>query len=266
MTRALLCLLVVAGCGQGGGAPAVTVAADTTATPTLSFGADWSVTQSGPVVAGGQAVVHYDLARLPGCRASYAGSPAWDIEAFWSVDGGVAYDQPVTALVGGQRVGADITIDVPPGRDLALWFHASDEGGCDEWDSSYGHNFHFALQPGAPIVRFDWPDWSDAVAGTLAAGGDLIVDYDIRRLPFCRQDYNGLQTWDVTVGYRFDGGAAAQASLTRVVGGGQRVQAPARLSAPAGARTLELWFENSDRTGCDRWDSAYGANYAFSLR
>ena len=78
------------------------------------------------------------------------GQPAWDIEARWSTDGGIEHAQPVTAVVSGQRVGVDITIDVPPGHDLALWFHNSDESGCSDWDSNWGHNFHFALSPGAP--------------------------------------------------------------------------------------------------------------------
>src|SRR5262249_45642799 len=99
----------------------------------------------------------------------------------------------------------------------------------------------------------------------FVAGGDILVDYDIRRLPFCRQDYNGLQTWDVTVGYSFDGGPAATASLTRSPNDYTRIQSPARIAVPQGATTVDLWFENHDRTGCQSWDSAFGANYHFSI-
>jgi hypothetical protein len=263
----LLLVFLVAGCGgQVQNGASELRAAATTALPTLSFGADWSVTQSAPVVSGGKATVHYDIARQPRCRTWYMGQPAWDIEARWSSDGGIEHAQPVTAVVNGQRVGVDITIDVPPGHDLALWFHNSDESGCSDWDSNYGRNFHFALAPGAPALHFAWPGWSWSVDGAPAAGGDLVVDYDIRRQPYCRQDYNGLQTWDVTVGYRFDGGAAASASLTTTPTDYQRVQAPARLTVPAGARAMELWFENHDRTGCQTWDSSYGNNYRVTLR
>jgi hypothetical protein len=269
MTRyfVLVCLWLVGCGGQPGSVAAALQSADGGAAPTLAFAADWSVTQSAPIVSGGQAVIHYDLARLPHCRAWYRGYPAWDIVAYWSTDGGPGASAPVTMLTADrQRVATDVAITVAPGHDLALWFHASDEGGCSEWDSDYGRDFHVALAPGLPTVHFRWPDFSDDVDGTLAAGAELVIDYDLRRLPWCRQDYNGHPTWDVTVGYRFDGGAAATASLTTTPSDYQRVQAPARITAPAGAHTMELWFENHDRTGCQRWDSAYGANYSFALQ
>jgi hypothetical protein len=241
------------------------VAADSVAAPTLSFAADWSVTQSAPVVSGGKATIQYDIARLPHCRTQYHGGPAWGISAYWAVDGGPAFTAPVTQFQGGVNIVVDPTFDVPPGGDLAVWFLNSDEGGCSEWDSNFGRNFHFALVADAPALHFRWPGWSEDQSAPLAAGRDFVVDYDVRRLPNCRQDYNGYQTWDVTVGYRFDGGAAGSASLTATPSDYQRVQAPARISAPAGARAVELWFENHDRTGCQAWDSAYGANYRFSL-
>ena len=264
--RFTIFLVAVAGCAGQVGAPDETRAAATQPTPTLSFNADWTVTSSMPPMSGGKAVVHYDIARLPHCRAWYMGYPAWDIVASWATDGGTAHAQPVTQIVNGQRVGADIVIDVPPGHDLALWFHASDESDCSEWDSDYGRNFHFVLQAGAPTVHFAWPGWSWSVDGTPAAGAALMIDYDIRRLPNCRQDYNGVQTWDVTVGYQLDVGNAASASLTTTTPDGQRVQAPALIMVPSGARAMQLWFENHDRTGCQIWDSAYGANYPITLQ
>jgi hypothetical protein len=233
--------------------------------PTLGFAADWSVAASGPIVSGGPAIVHYDVARLPDCRAVYHGFPAWGINAYYAVDGGPAFTVPVTQLQNGAVVGVDASFTVPPGQDLALWFHASDEYGCSQWDSAYGANFHFALAAGSPAIHFRWPAFTDDVSAPLAAGGDLLVDYDIRRLPTCRQDYNGAQTWDVLVDYRFDGGATASASLTTALSDYERVQAPARLHVPDDARTIELWFDNHDRTGCQAWDSAYGANYRFDL-
>ncbi|HEX8952077.1 MAG TPA: DUF6209 family protein, partial [Polyangia bacterium] len=257
MKRLVLVLFVLSGCSGELRNPSSEVAsADTTTPPaTLTFAADWSVAQSAPVISGGKATLHYDPARLPNCRATYQGFPAWGITAYWAVDGGQAFSAPVTQFQGGQVVPIDATFAVPPGSDLAVWFFASDEYGCTQWDSSYGRNFHFALAADAPALHFRWPGWSDDASGPLVAGRDFLVDYDIRRLPYCRQDYNGLQTWDVTVGYRFDGGAAGSASLTSAPNDYQRVQAPARLTAPPGAQTVDLWFENHDRTGCQTWDS-----------
>ncbi len=258
---------IAAGCGgQLRNQDSEIVAADSAPPPAvLTFAADWSVTQSAPIIAGGKATIHYDIARLPQCRAQYHGGPAWGIVARWSVDGGYVFEAPVVQFQGGQNVPVDVAFDVPPGRDLAVWFYASDEGGCSQWDSSFGDNFHFALAETTPAVHFRWPGWNVDASPAPRAGSDLLVDYDIRRLPNCRQDYNGYQTWDVTVGYRFDGGAAASASLTIAPTDYQRIQHFARLSAPPGAKTIEMWFENHDRTGCQLWDSQYGNNYRFAL-
>jgi hypothetical protein len=269
--KRLACVLVVLALPACGGqlrnGDSEIASADTASpSPTLSFAADWSVTRSAPVVSGGTATIHYDLARLPKCRAQYQGGPAWGIVAYWAVDGGQAFTQAVEQYQGGVNVPIDVTFDVLPGSDLALWFFASDEFGCTQWDSNYGSNFHFAIEAGAPAVHFRWPVWSDDQSAPLQAGSDFLVDYDIRRLPYCRQAApNGVQSWDVTVGYRFDGGAAGSASLTSTPNQYQRVQAPARIAAPVGAQAVELWFENHDASGCQTWDSAYGANYRFDL-
>jgi hypothetical protein len=270
-----LCLLATAlslGCvantqkNDGESASANVTGAETTDLPVLAFGADWSVTQTGTLVAGGRAIVRYDVARLPKCRTYYRGHWAWDIVADYAADGGFAREVPLTKeLATGERVGVDVVIDVPIGRDLAVWFQSSDEGGCHEWDSSYGRNYHFAIESSGPALHFR-TDWSIGIEGTPASGGDVWIDYELARLATCRATYNGYQTWDVMVAYRFDGGPIQQASLTTVVGMTGRGPAPARLHVPAGARELTVWFENVDRSGCHAWDSAYGANYRFSLR
>ena len=233
--------------------------------PILEFDADWRVQQSNSVISGGNAIVHYDIARLPRCRATYMGFPAWDVLAYWSTDGGPAFSQSLTTVTAAGRVGIDITIEAPPGRDFAMWFYASDEYGCVQWDSNYGRNFHFPTEPGPPTIHFPFPGYAEHVDGTLAAGGTILVDYDIRRLAQCRQDVSGLQSWDVTLFYSFDDAPAQSLSVTRMSQNG-RVAAPALFSVPAGARALAVWFENSDRTGCTAWDSRYGDNYRFTLQ
>ncbi|MDB4965099.1 MAG: hypothetical protein JWN44_788 [Myxococcales bacterium] len=256
----------VAGCGGQLQPADAEVAAAETAPTLLSFNADWSVTQSAHVVSGGKATIHYDISRLPHCRAWYHGFPAWGISASWSVDGGNTFSEPITQRnAANELVPVDITFDVGSGHDLAVWFHASDEGGCSEWDSKYSFNYHFVLDAGPGAVHFRWPGWNVELFPQLHAGQEMLVDYDIRRLPGCRQSYNGLQTWDVTVGYRFDSGTSGSASLTASPADYERIQALARITPPVEARAVEMWFENHDRTGCQAWDSAYGANYRFDV-
>jgi hypothetical protein len=232
--------------------------------PTLGFDVDWSIAQSGPVVGGGTAVLHYDPARLPACRATYHGFPAWGIVGYWNADGGFGREVAVTQFQNGTVVPVDATIRVPFGRDLQVWFFASDEYGCTQWDSDYGRNFHFAITPPPePVIHFA-ADWSNHVDGTLGADRDLLVDYDLLRLPTCRATYNEYQTWEVTAHARFDDGTTADAPVTEVIDPNGRGPAPARFHAPAGTHAVELWFENTDRTGCQAWDSDYGQNYRFS--
>lgn len=258
-----LCVVLLAGCG--GASVGVVTSAEWSPPPVLSFNADFTETQSGPLVAGAQAVLHFDPARLPECRGVYQGVPAWTITGSFAADGGAATQ---VAMVGPSRagflVGVDQLITVPTGHDLAVWFENSDPLGCTAWDSDYGRNYHFAIgAPPAATLHFQ-AGYTTSVDGTPRAGAPLAVDFDLTRLPICRQDYNGLPTWDVAVDYRFDGGAIAQASLT-TIDGDTRVGAPARILVPAVAHTIELWFENWDRTGCHTWDSDYGRNYSFDL-
>ena len=165
--------------------------------------------------------------------------------------------------VGGQNIPVDAPITVPFGSDLAVWFFNSDEGGCTGWDSNYGRNFHFAIQPPPePVLHFR-ADWTQD--GNPRRGADFLVDYDLLRLPQCRAQYNGYQTWEITAHARFSDGSTQDAAVTQGVGLNGRDAAAARFHAPAGASSAELWFENTDRTGCHAWDSSYGQNYRFAL-
>jgi len=261
---AFVLALVLSGCGSGAPAGAV-ASADTQSAAWLSFGADWSVAQSAPLVGGAAATLHYDFARLPRCRAREDGVAAWNVYAGMNADGGPERDVVLTRTSATELEPIDATFTVPFGGDLAIWFHNSDAAGCSDWDSDYGRNFHFAIAaPDAAVIHFR-RDWTIFVDGALLPGRDVIIDYDLARAPFCRATESGNQTWDVLVDWRIGSGDVTQTSLTQVDASNQRVAAPARLHIPDGAHVLELWFENNDRTGCHQYDSAYGQNYSFHL-
>jgi hypothetical protein len=111
----------------------------------VTFDVD-GVAQSEAIRGGGEVIVHYDPARLSGCRATYNGLPAWNITAFMSVDGAEPTTFEVTRAEGGERVASDPTLAVPFGRDLAFWFFISDRYGCNQYDSNDGQNYHFAIE------------------------------------------------------------------------------------------------------------------------
>jgi hypothetical protein len=46
---------------------------------------------------------------------------------------------------------------------------------------------------------------------------------------------------------------------------GEMVAAPLIVEVPIDAAKIELWFQNTDHTGCVAWDSRYGQNYWFDV-
>jgi hypothetical protein len=228
---------------------------------TVRFNADWTVTQSGPLLVGGKVRFAYDAARLPGCRGDFNGKPGWAITGSYRLNAG-----PVGSFEAGGFSSSNGTnppvVTVDAAGDLAVWFQINSRWGCQEWDSAFGANYHFNVLA-TPHLQFA-KTGPVQVEGTLAGVPAVIVDYALERLPNCRQTYNGLATWDIVAFYRFDNGVEQSKSVT-VPAGVNRVAAPAELVVPQGAKSLELWFRNTDRTDCVAWDSQFGQNYRFSL-
>jgi len=112
----------------------------------LSFDADFSSSQSGPIHAGDKVVVHYDPSRLSQCSGSTGGHAAWGVTGHWQVDGGSVHDLMVSASDGSTLVASDPQIAMPRGRDLALWFEATSVWGCHAYDSAFGANYHFTIE------------------------------------------------------------------------------------------------------------------------
>ncbi|WP_257448685.1 DUF6209 family protein [Archangium lipolyticum] len=103
------------------------------------------------------------------------------------------------------------------------------------------------------------------VTGTLRAGQPLTIHYALDRLKKCRATYSGMDTWLIAVEYRFDYGTFQEAYVTNT-SGYRREPVPATITAPAGARTLELRFRNWDRGGCVAYDPSSWPIYTFTLQ
>jgi hypothetical protein len=133
-----------------------------------------------------------------------------------------------------------------------------------------GRGVRSARRPTA-TVRFE-ATGEPSLSGELRTGGRLIVDYDPVRLPDCRGSQAGLPAWDITVNARFHPGLQLYGGkLVRQVDAstGALLIPPApepyEVTVPAGAREVELWFQNIDAGGCRAWDSNGGANYWFHV-
>ena len=97
--------------------------------------------------------------------------------------------------------------------------------------------------------------WLEQQRGALVAGGLVSVDYTLARLGSCRG-----------AGFTLDAFAQLAPSGQLVSGSvvdGSGAAQPLTIAVPAGATSVALWFHNSDGSGCDAWDSNYGANWTF---
>lgn len=241
--------------------PLVLLAAPAAAQPTLTFGANWSVTLTGQPLVGSPFHIAYDTSRLPQCRGA-----SWGITGYYMTNHGTVQSFPVAdATTPGTSAVAVLTPAI--GGNMELWFQNWDSTGCSAWDSNLGWNFRTKVWQN-PTLTFN-ENWTHSLFGTLSGGSTLMVDYDIDRLGQCRAYYAQYTAWGVQVYYRIDGGPVQWASLT--VGWGEwdtefRAQAPAFIPIPAGASTLEMWFYNGDRKGCEAYDSRFGQNYHFTIQ
>ena len=107
-------------------------------------------------------------------------------------------------------------------------------------------------------------DWSERANGKIVAGLPIRIAYDVDRLTACRGYTNGSDVWAISGHVSFDGGPAQTFEVTRLVDG-RAVAVEAELEIPARAASVELWFTNSNRWGCNAYDSNEGANYQFDI-
>jgi hypothetical protein len=116
---------------------------------TLHFGADYAVTQSGPIYAGSRLRVVYDADRMPTCRGEQYGQPAWKVTGLYKVNGGETREFLAAGYVPAEPYPEIVVHEV---GDLELWFRNDNRWGCEAWDSDLGKNFHFEIKPspGAP--------------------------------------------------------------------------------------------------------------------
>jgi hypothetical protein len=272
---AQLVLALVVGCAAdttspgtaGGAGGSAGGKADDDSLVTLAFAADWSETQSAPLQSGAAVRVDYDVDRLPDCRGTQAGVPQWQVSAiYWGADG-EEQTLGLSEIAGDEVRPVDAVLTVPEGDSLEMYFYVSNRWGCIAYDSDFGANYHFDVEPrSTPATLVFSDDFEEPVLeGTLSAGGSVVVEYDLERLAECRSTRGAYPVWDVTVRHRFDGyGRDQESSVTRSSAGG-REPAPVTIRIPAEAGELELTFRNFDIYGCEAWDPAGGESYRFAL-
>lgn len=239
-----------------------------TETAVLAFHEDWRIEQTGRLVAGGAVRVEYDEARLTQCRGDQYGHPAWTITGYASLN---EQAPASTYLAGFSGAGQDeepiFALDQP--GDLAIWFQNVSVWGCSAFDSNFGTNFHFVVEPydgpgtngGKATLTFG-ADGTVELEGELHRGGQLRIEYDPSRLEQCRGDQGGIPQWAINGHYTIGGGAERSFYVAGLSPSGD-IDVPVIELDRTG--DLALWFQNTNRWGCSAFDSDLGANYHYQV-
>lgn len=230
----------------------------------LRFLPDGSVTtDNAPIFAGGRVKIVYDLQRLPQCRATKYGMPAWATLAYVQWDGGAVQTMALTSSGNALQP----VLQVPEtAKKLQLWFYNNDYYGCKAWDSQGGTNYSFAIAPpAAPVALRFKADATQSQDAPLQQGGIARIVYAAQRLPACRLTVGGMRAWNLYAGWRFlPGGQTGGAALLSANAAENSLLEPL-VPIPQGAAAMELWFSNSDSSGCAAWDSNLSKNYSFAV-
>ncbi len=109
-------------------------------------------------------------------------------------------------------------------------------------------------------------DWSYEQNGDIHPGESLSIEYASERLPRCRASRYGQDAWNITAGMRFHpNGQEQNGAVTAREQSGAVIATSLTVEVPTDATKIELWFKNTDNTGCVSWDSRYGQNYWFNV-
>jgi hypothetical protein len=134
-----------------------------------------------------------------------------------------------------------------------------------------GYNGDYCYEPPAPgtaTVAFN-KGWTESVSGTFVQGGKLAVQYDLARMPECEGvTTDGVEAWATTANAMF---LPSGEVLSGIVSGpfdaasGSWTSELFERDIPAGATSVQLWFETSG-DGCQTgWDSDFGQNYSYRI-
>jgi hypothetical protein len=235
-------------------------------TPVIVFDLDWNETKTGRLLAGDRMQIQYDLDRLTQCRGRTNGSDVWGVTGYASFDGRT----PVTFALSRIDAGGNVqpvlaTVDIPANTtDVAMWFSINNRWGCIAYDSNENRNYMFDIEGGASgaVLSFN-ADWNEVQSAAIRPGDTIVVHYEPERLAQCASSRAGNATWSVTAFWRVDGGTTKSLTVTRSEGS-SLVAADPTITVPRGG-DLEMWFQATNISGCNAYDSNLDANYHFAI-
>ena len=164
----------------------------------MIFSSNGSYGASVPLAAGDLVDLNYAASRYASCVLTRNGGQVWATVAYFMLNNG-----PVQSIViaGSGAQTPSFSIPGGAGGDLAIWFHTSNDAGCNQYDSNYGQNFHFLVA----AHGFSPPAWLGSADSILTRAGCLTDDTQ------CDSSRRALEE-----GFTFDTLARSQDGYTRV--------------------------------------------------
>ncbi len=176
-------------------------------TSELVFDTVWNEFPVGTLRAGSRVAIRYAPSRLPDCRGSHNGFPAWNMEAFVRfLPGGQTASGPVVAFRNHQGRPTSEFYPIPfltqvpdDATSMEVWFHNASGAGndCDAWDSNYGTNYHFDVHPPRaedPCAdSFQWQT-NGSIPRPFCPDYQVSADYDATNCEFYPTRVSDVQT------------------------------------------------------------------------
>jgi len=237
-------------------------------TATVTFDGDWGEQATGQLTGGQSVRIDYDVER--------AGLTPPDAD--WGVDGYAQFKFADGTFETARFDALDEPAVAIPREAVAVdfWFlsWAAGEPGGEQYDSDFGANYTFVIQPAAPGITFGPGDGRPApvVRGQLIAGDTYDVTYDPERASHQGAGDDEAPSWHVD-GYALihhaDGSTSTSTWPAVGFEGGaeglRAIAAPKRLALPDDAAAVELWFVNWTDDGAVDYDTNGGWNYRWDV-
>lgn len=194
------------GSTQGYLFPSETICTYRPMTSSLVFDNTWSEYPMGTLRAGEKVAIDYAPSRLPDCRATHNGYPAWGMYATiqfqpggQSVSGSVVKFRNDQGRPLPEFYPVPLVVDIPDDAEEAiLWFHNESGAGnsCDSWDSDFGANYHFEVRPPRDqdhcADRWEWN--RDNWAKQTCKDYHIDANYDATNCEFFVDSFSDVQT------------------------------------------------------------------------
>ena len=140
----------------------------------LTFNADWTVTQSGPLISGQPIEIDYAAARLLGAAPEVPVADerhCWTITGYFKVDDGPVVSFPAASDAAPARAAVEPQVDKVGAGTLEVWFEMNDLYGQNRYDSDFGRNFQFKVYPRVILSASRASEYAGALNGAGTGTG-----------------------------------------------------------------------------------------------